>query len=98
VGCSPDGLVDDNGLLQIKCPDFSTIVEYKQTQKLPLNYNRQMNGELWITGRQWNDYFVYYPLITPFIIRVFRDEKLIKEIEEKVNEAIESVTRIMNII
>lgn len=98
VGCSPDGLVDENGMLQIKCPDFSTIIEYKQSGKLPLNYNRQMNGELWITGREWNDFFVFYPLIDPFIIRVYRDEKLIHEIKEQVDIAITTVEKILNII
>jgi putative phage-type endonuclease len=98
IGCSPDGLVDENGLLQIKCPDFSTIVEYKQTGKLPLNYNRQMQFELMVTEREWNDFYVFYPLITPFTIRVPRDESLIKEIQDKVNEAIETVTKLLQII
>lgn len=98
IGCSPDGLVDENGLLQIKCPDFSTIVEYKQTSKLPLNYNRQMQFELMVTGREWNDYYVFYPLIDPFVIRVDRDENLIKEIEDKLKQAIATVESLLKII
>jgi hypothetical protein len=98
VGCSPDSLVGEDGLLQIKAPDFSTIVEYKQTGKLPLNYNRQMNFELWVTDRQWNDFFVFYPLIDPFIIRVYRDESLIKEIQDKVDHAISIVESLMKVI
>jgi len=98
IGCSPDGLVDENGLLQIKCPDFSTIVEYKQTAKLSLNYNRQMQFELMVTEREWNDFYVFYPLINPFTIRVFRDESLIKEIRDKVNQSIDIVTKLLTII
>jgi putative phage-type endonuclease len=98
IGCSPDGLVGENGLIQIKCPDFSTIVEYKRTGKLPLNYSRQMQFELLVTGREWNDFYVYYPLIEPFIIRVDRDGNIIKEIEEKLKNAIYEVQEFLKII
>jgi hypothetical protein len=98
IGCSPDGLVDENGLIQIKCPDFSTILDYKKTGKLPINYLRQMQGELWVTGREWNDYYVFYPLITPFTIRLYRDDFLIKELSDKIKSAIEEVQKLIQIL
>jgi hypothetical protein len=98
TGCSPDGLVDNKGLLQIKCPDFSTILDYKKTAKLPLNYMRQMQFELWVTEREWNDYYVFYPSITPFNIRLYRNDLLIKEIESKIEEAKKEVLTLIDII
>jgi hypothetical protein len=95
IGCSPDGLIGTSGMIQVKCPDFSTITEYIQTGKLPLNYSRQMQFELMVTGREWNDFFVFYPLIEPFIIHVERDEIMIKDIEKRVNEAINEVKLLM---
>jgi len=98
VGCSPDGLVDNNGLIQIKCPKFSTIAFYKQNKKLPIDYDRQMQGELWVTDREWNDYYVFYPMITPFTIRLYRNDFLIKEIEKKVEEAKVEVLKLIEIL
>lgn len=95
TGCSPDGLVGKDGLLQIKCPEFSTIAKYKDTGKLPLNYLRQMQFELMVTDRNWNDFYVFYPLIDPFIIRVNRDDFIIKEIESKLKLAIEKVQELL---
>jgi hypothetical protein len=91
IGCSPDGFVEEDGQIQVKCPEFATIKRYIETGKLPLNYARQMQFELMITGRLWNDFFVYYPEIQPFTIRVNRDEEMIKEIESKLNLAIAEV-------
>jgi hypothetical protein len=95
IGCSPDGLIGDEGMIQVKCPDFSTIVEYNKTGKLPLSYLRQMQFELMVTGRKWNDFYVFYPLIEPFIIHVERNEELIKDIEKRVNEAVQEVKDLM---
>jgi hypothetical protein len=98
LGCSPDGIIGDNGLIQIKCPDFSTIVDYKITGKMPINYLRQMQGELLVTGRKWNDYFVYYPNIEPFIVHLERDEDIISEIQSKLKTAIFQVESYLKLI
>jgi putative phage-type endonuclease len=98
IGCSPDGLIGEDGMIQIKCPNFATIIECKKSGKMPINYLRQMQFEMWVTGRKWNDYFVYYPLIEPFIIHFERDESMILDIESKVNEAIKEVKNLLNLI
>lgn len=89
VGYSPDGLIGDDGLLEIKCPKHSTLIEYHLSQKIPTKYYWQMQGGLYVTGRLWCDYYVYHPKLKPLLIRVERNEPDIKLLEEKLNEVIE---------
>ena len=85
VGCSPDGLVGDHGLNEIKCPKASTLVEYLLNGKLPSTYKPQVQGQLWVTGREWCDFFAYHPDIeTQFLLRVYRDEKYISGLSDAV--------------
>jgi len=95
AGCSPDGFVGDNGLLEIKCPAYNTHINYLLGGKLPSIYKWQVHGQLWITERQWCDFMSYYPGLPDFIIRVERDKKLIAQLEEAVNDSIKQVKKIM---
>lgn len=84
-GCSPDGYVGDDGLVEIKCPS----AEAKHYEALRYGshadeYKWQLQGQLWVTGRQWVDAVSYDPRFTGFelaIVRVTRDEKAIAELE-----------------
>lgn len=84
-GCSPDGLVGDDGLIEIKCTLLSTSVEYLIADKLPTTYVQQVQGELLITGREWCDFMSYFPGLPPLIVRVARDEKFIKKMAEELD-------------
>jgi len=86
VGCSPDGLVGDNGGLEIKCPNLSTHVGYLLNEKLPTIYIPQVQGSLWVTDRAWWDFLSYYPGMRPLLIRVERDEAYITKLEMAVTK------------
>jgi len=75
AGGSPDGLINDDGGVEIKCPLISTHVGYKVSGKLPTTYFQQVQGYLYITGRQWWDFFSYYPGLKPLLVRVVPDKK-----------------------
>uniref|UniRef100_A0A6H2A1P6 Putative exonuclease n=1 Tax=viral metagenome TaxID=1070528 RepID=A0A6H2A1P6_9ZZZZ len=77
-GASPDALVGEKGVLEIKCPIMSTHIGYLLDNVLPTEYIQQVQGELLATGRDWVDFLSYYPGIKPLIIRVNRDEKFLK--------------------
>lgn len=77
-GCSPDGMVGDKGLIEIKCPSMAVHVGYLIEGKLPAEYFQQVHGQLLVTGREWVDFISYYPGIKPFIFRVERDEKFLE--------------------
>jgi len=95
IGCSPDGLIGDSGMLEIKCPKFTTHIGYLLAQKLPSTYKPQVQGQLWVCEREWCDFMSYSEDLKPFILRVERDEKYIKELEIKINIAIEKVKQII---
>jgi hypothetical protein len=91
AGASPDGLVGENGGLEIKCPSAHTHVEYLRDGDLPIKYFQQVQGCLWISGRDWWDFMSYHPKMEPLIVRVFRDEEFIKALECAVIEAVQMI-------
>ena len=88
AGASPDGLIGENGGLEIKCPSGHTHVEYLRDDVLPTKYFQQVQGCLWISGRGWWDFMSYHPRMEPLIVRVFRDEQFIKALECAVIDAV----------
>jgi len=82
-GASPDGMVGEDGLLEIKCPMLSTHVEYLLINKLPTNYFQQVQGQLLVTGRDWCDFFSYFPGMNPLTVRVQRDETFLKSLKKQ---------------
>jgi hypothetical protein len=88
VGCSPDGLIGEDGLLEIKCPKFSTLIEYHLDGRVPSDYMYQIQGGLYISNRKWCDFYVFHPKMKPLLKRVERNEETIKEIETKLTEVI----------
>lgn len=95
VGCSPDGLVGIDGMIEIKCPAYNTFIRYINSGKLPSTYFYQVHGQMYVTGRQWVDFVAYHPPFKPFILRVERDEKVCQEIESALTEAIEKAKKII---
>jgi len=89
IGCSPDGLVGDDGIIEIKCPLPSTHLGYILQDKMPTVYIPQVQGNLMVSGRQWCDFISFDPKVTkrPFwSIRVKRDENYINNILRKATE------------
>jgi hypothetical protein len=73
-GCSPDGLVGEDGLLELKCPQLHTHADYLLDGGLPTEYKCQVHGQLVVTGRKWVDFLSYSPGLDPLLIRVEPDE------------------------
>ena len=82
LGASPDGLVGDVGLLEVKCPKPETLIRYHADGQLPLEYKCQVQGQLWVTGRSWCDFYVWHSQLEPFQIRVRPDTKFIDKMIE----------------
>ncbi|MCX2699360.1 lambda exonuclease family protein [Ochrobactrum chromiisoli] len=61
TGASPDGLVGDDGLLEIKCPNSATHLDTLRTNTIPSRYITQMNWQMACTGRQWCDFVSFDP-------------------------------------
>lgn len=90
-GASPDGLVGDDGGIEIKCPLPHTHVSYLRAGDVPGKYVPQIQGCLYITGREWWDFMSYHPAMEDLIVRVYRDEEYIKALADAVTRAVETI-------
>lgn len=89
AGASPDGLVGDDGLVEIKCPNTATHIETLLGQEVPAKYVTQMQWQMACTGRKWCDFASFDPRMPDemqlFIKRVNRDDARVAELEKEVS-------------
>lgn len=94
-GASPDSLVGTDGLLEIKCPNTSTHLEYLLEGKVPLDYMPQMMAEMACTERKWCDFVSYDPRLPKklqlFVRRFYRNDEHIAIMEADVKFFLEEV-------
>lgn len=87
-GASPDGLIGDVGLVEIKCPNTATHVDYLLSQTVPGKYVTQMMAQMACTGRTWCDFVSYDPRLPDdlqlFVKRVHRDKDAIADMEKEI--------------
>jgi len=88
AGCSPDGLVGDGGMLEIKCPSTSTHIDTLLGEAVPSKYITQMQFQMACTGRKWCDFVSYDPRLPEsmrlFVKRVHRDDAAIATLNAEV--------------
>jgi len=88
AGASPDGLVSDDGLLEIKCPNTATHIETLLSQTVPGKYNTQMQFQMACTDRSWCDFVSFDNRLPPelqlFVRRVPRDNMYIRLMEDEI--------------
>jgi putative phage-type endonuclease len=98
LGCSPDGLINADGLCEIKCPNTATHIEYLLAGVMPAEYIKQVQGQLWVMERDWTDFVSFDPRINEknrlFVIRVHRDEAMIKAMEVEVKKFLSEVEQL----
>ena len=94
-GASPDGLIDADGLIEIKCPNSATHLDTLLLQKIPDRYQVQMLWQMACTGRAWCDFVSYDPRMPEhlrlFVQRFNRDEDRLKDIEDQVRIFIQEI-------
>jgi len=92
---SPDGLVGDDGLLEIKAPQAAAHLETLQSRAVPGKYETQILWQLACTGRAWCDYVSFHPQMPAamqlFVKRVHRDPSRIAEMERHVSDFLREV-------
>lgn len=91
VGVSPDGLIGSDGGLEIKSPLANTMVKYMLDDSLPLTYKPQVQGNLWISEREYWDFVAYHPNMELFIKRVYRDEEYIKKMNQHITDFVDEM-------
>jgi putative phage-type endonuclease len=97
IGISPDGVLADSGLLEIKCPLARTHFEYIERNVLPSEYRYQVQGQLFVSGAPYCDFMSFVPGMKPFIIRVQPDQELFTEFEKRLDVLIVQVLEKINL-
>jgi putative phage-type endonuclease len=99
AGASPDGLVSDDGLVEIKCPLTATHIETLLGQAPPARYVAQMQWQMAVTGRLWCDFVSYDPrLPLPmrlFVRRIGRDDRMIASLEREVGTFLSEIDAVI---
>jgi putative phage-type endonuclease len=95
AGASPDGLVDDKGLVEIKCPNTATHLDMLLGNAVPDKYEAQMQWQMACTGRTWCDWVSFDPRLPEemrlFVRRVPRNDKRIAELEACVKDFLSEI-------
>ena len=95
-GASPDGLVGDGGLLEIKCPNTATHLDTLLNKKIPKKYKTQMFWQMACCGRKWCDFVSYDPRLSEnmsmVIIRLERDDEVVEQMEKDVSEFLKEIS------
>jgi hypothetical protein len=99
-GSSPDGLIGEDGLCELKCPNTATHIDYLLRGVVPAEYQLQMLSEMACAERQWADFVSYDPRLPKdlqlFVRRFHRDDARIKEIETMVSIFLSEVDDVLN--
>jgi putative phage-type endonuclease len=95
AGASPDGLVGDDGLLELKCPNTATHIETLLLGCIPDKYMKQMQFQMACTQRAWCDFASYDNRLPErmrlYVQRVERDEATVAEIEAEVTRFLKEI-------
>ena len=94
-GSSPDGLCDE-ATIEVKCLAFNNFMRYAMTDEVPKDHIHQVQHQLYVTGYEKGYFLLYHPKFRLKIIDFQRDEKIIRNITEKVDEAEQEVINIIN--
>ncbi len=98
IGCSPDRLIGDDGMLEIKTCLSSIMIDHYENEKLEQEHRPQTQCGLYVTGRQWIDTMLYHPSMKPIIVRSERNTPYIMDMVKFSNEAHQSLrARMVNL-
>lgn len=84
-GASPDSLIGANGGLEIKTAIPDIQIDRLERDRLPPEYKAQVQGNLWVSEREFWDFVSYWPKLPILTVRVYRDEEFIKEMSDEVD-------------
>ncbi len=85
-GCSPDSLIDANGMAEIKTKLPHLQIDVLLSDDVPSEHRAQCQGNLWVAEREWIDFVSYWPGLPLFVTRAHRDDEYIKALATAVDE------------
>ena len=98
IGCSPDRLIGDKGLLEVKCPMEKQHTKNLISGEIDKKYIPQVMGQMWVSKREWCDWMSYHPDAPASIVRVERDEEYIGKLEEVMNDFLDLIDNKVDVL
>lgn len=98
AGASPDSLVGADGLLEIKTKLPHLQLEVLLADEMPSDHVLQVQGQLWVTDREFCDFVSYWPKLPLFVKRVYRDETTIKRIANGVRQFVNEMHELKAVV
>jgi len=99
IGVSPDGLIGDDGMLEVKCPNTTTQLKRALSDDYSADYKAQIQMQLWVADRKWCDFLSFDPRLDCAAgylqQRVYRDEDYINEMKEKTDLFISKMNELL---
>lgn len=86
TGCSPDSLIGEKGMLEIKTALPHILIDRLLKDEFPPEHKAQCQGQLWVAEREWLDIAIYWPKLPLFVKRVSREEAYIKSMADAVDQ------------
>lgn len=100
-GVSPDGLVGDEGLIEIKCPMGAEFVRFVDTKEIPEAHMAQMQWAMFLTGRKWCDYVVFNPDFAPaslHVVRIYPMGGYASDFMAKIGVWVQELERVLSLV
>ena len=85
-GCSPDSLIGESGMLEIKTKLPHLMIAAHEAGGFPAEHRAQCQGQLWVAEREWVDLVCYWPKLPPLIVRAYRDDEFIAALSDAVDQ------------
>lgn len=97
TGCSPDGLIDEDGLVELKCKNDVNFLKFALTREIETAHDWQMQMQMFVTDRKWCDYAIFNDGYAQslIIVRVERDDAKIEKIKIGIENGIETITKLI---
>lgn len=97
-GCSPDSLLGEKGMLEIKTKLPHLLIDCLLKDEFPAEHKAQCQGALWVAEREWIDIAVYWPKLPLFVKRAYRDEGYIANLAGAVKEFNEELAATVKLV
>lgn len=91
-GCSPDSILGNDGLLEIKTKLPHLQLDVLLNKQMPSQHLAQVQGQLWVAEREWCDFVSYWPKLPLFVQRIYRNEDYIKSLAAAVDDFLNEMT------
>ncbi len=97
-GASPDALIGENGLLELKTKLPHLLIEILIRGEFPAEHKAQCQGALWVAEREWIDLAIYWPKLPLFVKRAYRDEAYIANLSSEVDRFNDELARVVDYV